>query len=64
MLQGSGTGRKKAEKVLKIPVGMEELADPDTGVRYTARWGTDEQGRLQLLEVRLAPGQVNVPDSA
>lgn len=62
MVTLQGTGRQPME--LRVPIGAEAIMDPRTNVRYTARWQADESGRLQLYQVDIAEGQVNVPPSA
>ncbi|GLC34108.1 hypothetical protein PLESTB_000838300 [Pleodorina starrii] len=40
---------------LQIPIGAEMVAHPVTRVVYKVRWGTDEEGRLVILDTSLAP---------
>lgn len=37
---------------LRVPRGMENVADPTTGIAYKVRWGTDESGNLCVLECK------------
>ncbi|PNW72975.1 hypothetical protein CHLRE_14g613950v5 [Chlamydomonas reinhardtii] len=42
---------------LKIPVGAELVGHPTTGAAYRVRWGTDEAGRLIIMDcTELPPG--------
>ncbi|KAG2423312.1 hypothetical protein HXX76_015459 [Chlamydomonas incerta] len=42
---------------LKIPVGAELVGHPTTGAAYRVRWGTDEAGRLIIMDCsELPPG--------
>ncbi|GLI66002.1 hypothetical protein VaNZ11_009613 [Volvox africanus] len=40
---------------LQIPMGAELVAHPVTKVMYQVRWGTDEAGRLVILDTSVAP---------
>ncbi|GIL63848.1 hypothetical protein Vafri_17847 [Volvox africanus] len=40
---------------LQIPMGAELVAHPLTNVMYQVRWGTDEAGRLVILDTSIAP---------
>ncbi|EFJ52653.1 hypothetical protein VOLCADRAFT_85850 [Volvox carteri f. nagariensis] len=40
---------------LQIPIGAELVANPVTKVTYKVRWGTDEAGRLVILDATAVP---------
>ncbi|GIL78966.1 hypothetical protein Vretimale_187 [Volvox reticuliferus] len=40
---------------LQIPLGAELVAHPTTKIMYQVRWGTDEAGRLVILDTSVAP---------
>ncbi|KXZ51812.1 hypothetical protein GPECTOR_11g253 [Gonium pectorale] len=43
---------------MQIPIGAELVAHPQTGVHYKVRWGTDEAGRLIIMDASpVAPPQ-------